>query len=367
MAEIFGSDGDDTLPGTKENDTIVSGAGNDTLAGRDGADLLQGEDGNDVLFGEDGNDTLEGGAGVDDFFGGAGDDLIDGGAGDGLFDGGAGADTMLGDAGRDIFYNVNAGDVIDGGEGGDEDSDRINLEGSMPEGGGFRIIRDAENSENGSVQYFDADGNDAGEIIFSNIEKIVPCFTPGTRIATPRGEVTVENLSVGDRVVTRDNGLQVIRWIGSRTLQAHELVGSGHLAPICIAKGALGNDLPERDMTVSPNHRILVANDKTALYFEESEVLVAAKHLTGLAGVKPVQGTDVTYIHLMFDQHEIILSDGTWSESFQPGLQSLAGVGNAQRAELFELFPELATHAGVERYSAARRSVKAHEAAVLVR
>ena len=139
-----------------------------------------------------------------------------------------------------------------------------------------------------------------------------------------------------------------------------------HLAPVLIRKGALGNDLPERDMMVSPNHRMLVANDKTVLYFEESEVLVAAKHLTGLVGVTRTQNVDTTYIHLLFDQHEVVLSDGTWSESFQPGLNSLAGVGKAQRDELLELFAELGTREGVQRYASARRSIKAHEAALLV-
>jgi hypothetical protein len=366
MADIIGTDRDDSIPGTDENDSIVSGAGNDTIAGRGGDDFVDGGEGDDALFGGVGNDTLIGGAGVDDFFGGDGDDLLVGGEGDGIFDGGAGADAMTGGSGRDIFYNVTAGDVIDGGEGGQGDFDRINLDGAVPTGGSFNIIRDVDNRENGTINFLDADGNDAGRIVFTNIEKVVPCFTPGTRIATPRGEVAVEDLSKGDRVITRDNGLQTIRWIGTRTLTQQELAGASHLCPVLICKGALGNDLPERDMMVSPNHRMLVANEKTALYFEESEVLVAAKHLTGLPGVSIATDVAVTYIHLMFDQHEVILSDGTWSESFQPGLQSLAGVGNAQRTELFELFPELATHAGVKNYASARRSVKAHEAALLI-
>jgi len=274
---------------------------------------------------------------------------------------------MIGDVGQDIFYNVNAGDVIDGGEGGDVDFDRINLDGSIPEGGSFTIDRSADNPENGTIKYFDADGNDAGKIVFTNIEKVVPCFTPGTRIATPRGQVAVETLKVGDLVMTRDNGMQPIRWIGTRALSARDFYAAEHLYPIRIAKGALGNDLPERDMWVSPNHRMLVASDKTVLYFEESEVLVAAKHLTGLVGVGAATCEEAKYIHLMFDQHEVILSDGTWSESFQPGVQALAGVGNAQRLELLEIFPELANYGGIAGYPSARRSVKAHEAALLIR
>lgn len=111
-------------------------------------------------------------------------------------------------------------------------------------------------------------------------------------------------------------------------------------------------------MMVSPNHRILVSNDKTALLFEESEVHVAAKHLTELECIDVVEVSWTTYIQLLFDQHEVILSDGAWTESFQSGDHSLAGVGNAQRTEILELFPELGTRAGMDGYTAARRSLK---------
>lgn len=367
MADINGTDQSDSIQGTDDNDLIVSGEGHDTISGGAGDDDLLAGDGNDFVFGNDGNDTILGGNGIDDLFGGAGDDVIDGGTGADLISGGAGSDTLIGGTENDVFYNLNAGDVVDGGEGGNNDFDRLNLEGSTPVGGRFTVQYSDDNPENGVVNYFDADGNDAGQINFKNIEKVVPCFTPGTRIATPRGEVAVENLTVGDRVITRDNGLQAIRWIGSRDMSAEDLSAAEHLSPIRIAQGALGNDLPERDMMVSPNHRMLVASDKTALYFEENEVLVAAKHLTGLPGISAVHDIATTYIHLMFEQHEVILSDGTWSESFQPGLQSLAGVGNAQRNELLELFPALGTHDGINNYASARRSLKAHEAALLVK
>ncbi len=366
MANIHGTNLPDSILGTEDPDLIISAEGNDTINGLAGADDLLAGDGDDLVFGGAGNDTILGEAGVDDLFGGEGDDIIHGGTGDDLINGGAGSDRMDGAEGSDVFYNLNAGDFVIGGE-SEGDRDVLNLEGSAPEGGSFVVERSDDDPENGIVRYFDADGGDAGFLTFKNIEKVIPCFTPGTRIATPRGEVTVENLKVGDRVITRDNGLQVIRWIGAREMSADEMAGATHLCPILISKGALGNDLPERDMMVSPNHRMLVANDKTALYFEESEVLVAAKHLTGLPGVCIAGEVATTYIHLMFEQHEVILSDGTWSESFQPGLQSLAGVGNAQRTELLELFPMLGTQAGIDSYVSARRSLKAHEAVLLVK
>ncbi|GLO74608.1 Hint domain-containing protein [Phaeobacter italicus] len=176
-----------------------------------------------------------------------------------------------------------------------------------------------------------------------NGDRDVPCFTPGTHIATPFGACAVEALNVGDRVVTRDNGLQTIRWIGSRHLDHKKLKDAGEFQPVLIAEGALGDGMPERDLLVSPNHRVLIANDKTAFYFENREILIAAKHLTGLNGVDAVETSSIEYIHFVFDRHEVVLSDGAWIESFQPADQSLRGLDRAQRQEVLELFPELKT------------------------
>ena len=186
-------------------------------------------------------------------------------------------------------------------------------------------------------------------------------------IATAKGERRVEDLVEGDRIITRDNGIQVIRWVGARDMTGAEFDKAEHLKPILIQQGALGGGLPERDMMVSPNHRVLIANDKTALYFEEREVLVAAKFLTEMDGVDVVEVSATTYIHIMFDQHEVVLSDGAWTESFQPGDQTLAGVGDEQRAEILELFPELETREGIDDYTSARRALKKHEAKLIVK
>lgn len=79
------------------------------------------------------------------------------------------------------------------------------------------------------------------------------------------------------------------------------------------------------------------------LHLGQSEVLVPALHLVGREGITQESGGAVTYIHLMFDSHEIVLADGVWSESFHPGEQTLAALSDAQREEIFGLFPDLAT------------------------
>lgn len=379
---VDGGDGADLITGGEGSDTITGGAGDDTIhGGLDPAlpdptalpdatdpvpdndrDLIDGGSGNDLIFGQDDDDTITGGGGNDTIDAGIDDDLVDGSTGNDVIAGGEGADTLLGGDDRDTFLGATPGDVIDGGEGGD-DFDTLDLTGSGP----LRVILDQSNPENGIVNFLDGDGIVTGTATFQNIENIVPCFTPGTVIATPQGERLVEHLRVGDKIVTRDNGLQEIRWVGHKPMDWRALAAHPHLKPILIQKGALGNGLPERDMLVSPNHRMLVANDRTALYFEEHEVLVATKHLINHRGIHPIESIGTTYIHFMFDRHEVVLANGTWTESFQPGDYSLKGMGNAQRNEIFELFPELKTAKGREAYGSVRKTLKRFEARLLRR
>ncbi len=182
----------------------------------------------------------------------------------------------------------------------------------------------------------------------------VACFTKGTMIGTPTGEKPVENLKTGDRVLTRDNGIQEVRWAGAREIDWHTLTQNVHVRPVLIRKGALGDGLPVRNMMLSPNHRVLVPAADDHDGYGETEILASARHLIGNPGVQEVEAMGVTYLHLLFDRHEIILSDGAWSESFQPSDFSLRAVGNAQRLEILDLFPELGTRAGIEKFTTAR-------------
>ncbi|MFU1476596.1 Hint domain-containing protein [Roseovarius sp. C7] len=367
---LDGGAGDDLILGEDDNDTILGGEGNDTLDGGIDDDFIRGQDGDDSVLGGDGDDTLRGGNGDDTIEGGDGDDVIEGRADNDLIIGGAGADTMSGDTGRDTFIIGSAadgtGDIADGGAGGD-DFDTLDL--SAIGGANFDVVNETVdpdgNSTSGTVNFLDGDGNVTGSMEFSEIERIIPCFTPGTLIATPKGERKVEELEVGDKVITRDNGLQEIRWIGRRDLQGRELLQAPQLKPVLIRAGALGRGLPETDLLVSPNHRVLINNEKSALYFDEREVLVAAKHLVSLEGVDHVDTDEVSYIHFMFDHHEVVLSNGSWTESFQPGEQTLGDMDEAQREEIYTLFPELREAEGIDAYQSARRSLKKHEARLL--
>ncbi|WP_299348176.1 Hint domain-containing protein [uncultured Shimia sp.] len=391
--DIIAGDGDDVVDGGDDNDIIRGEGGNDSLEGGDGFDQISGGDDNDtidggadsdVLDGGDGDDSITGGTGNDGLYGNTGDDFLDGGDGSDLVVGGAGDDTIelggddgdidlaFGNNDQDTFQNLGGGDTVIGGEGGD-DFDTINLDGSIPPGGSYVVNYDAGDptfdpvtgkSESGTITLLDSNGDPAGTITFGQIENIV-CFTPGTVILTTSGEVPVEQLKAGDQVVTRDNGLQTIRWVGSKALSGRNLLQRPNLRPVMIRKGSLGPNLPERDMMVSPNHRMLMVSHQAQLLFAESEVLTAAKHMTHLDGVHQVQVGGVEYVHFLCDNHEVVLANGTWSESFQPGAFSMGSMDDAQRSEIYDLFPELQDHKGLDNYTSARLTLKAHEAKLL--
>lgn len=344
---FFGNAGNDRLDGRGGDDSLYGGADTDTVLGGAGADLVDGGSGNDLVLGGAGNDTV---------LGAAGDDALNGGDGADSLDGGTGNDTITVGSGTEGY-----GDSVAGGENsGDNDVLDLTAWGWAL----TNIVYDPMNGENGTVEFLDAGGTVIGTMTFTGIETVIPCFTPGTLISTARGEVPVEDLQPGDRVQTRDSGLQPIRWIGRRQLSLADLIVKPALRPVEIARGALGNGLPVRDMKVSPQHRMLIEGARAEMLFGEAEVLVAATHLTALDGVEEKLTAGVSYIHLLFDHHEIICADGAWSESFQPALRMVNGMDAAQRSEIAELFPEIA---GEEfDFPAARLSLKAHEARVLL-
>ncbi len=158
------------------------------------------------------------------------------------------------------------------------------------------------------------------------------CFTPGTWIETATGPRLIETLQVGDLVTTLDQGSQRIRQIVDDRFRAVP-----DIAPIRFATAAIGNDAP---LTVSPQHRMLITGWQAELYFGQDEVLVAAKHMVNGDSIRQVVGGIVRYIHLLFDDHQIIFAQGVPSESFFPG--HVMESDNAAQAEMLRLFPTLA-------------------------
>ncbi|EEW58992.1 conserved hypothetical protein [Ruegeria sp. TrichCH4B] len=194
----------------------------------------------------------------------------------------------------------------------------------------------------------------------------VICFTPGTRIATPDGPKPVETLREGDRVQTRDNGAQVVQWIGARRMSGARLFVMPGLRPIRIRAGALGIDRPERELLVSPEHRMLVRGRAARALFNEPEVLVAARDLINGRTIEVDSSVrEVTYVHLLLEHHQVIWANGVETESFHPANAALSALDDSDRKRLLRRLPGI-EHDPASYGAFARRNLSASEAAILM-
>jgi Ca2+-binding RTX toxin-like protein len=417
---IYGGTGNDALIGGAGNDTLHGDADDDNLAGGDGTDQLFGGSGADTLTGGNGNDGMEGGTGSDRFVldDNHGSDAVTGGEDSGDIDvvdatavagnltvavSGLEAGTLSGAGLGTSFTQV---ERLELGSGNDtvtvtDGTQAIELDGN---GGIDRLVIGGGAVQRSSVTLADTasgtftPGNglpavvfgpgqpvqvsdilssyktgsfvinsttplsgQAGAVEFEDFEGLtfdMICFARGARILTPHGERAVEDLRPGDLVETLDHGPQPIRWAGSSRRAAQ-----GHLAPVLIRAGALGN---ARDLRVSPQHRMLISGWQVSLLFGEDEVLVPAKALENGTTILRDPGGIVEYFHLLFDRHEVIWAEGTPSESFHPGQQGWNALDAPARTEILGLFPELGT--AFSGYGpSARASLRSFEGRALAR
>lgn len=328
----------EAVPQENFDDSIEAGAGNDLIYAGEGNDWVHGGTGNDTIYGEAGNDSLAGNEGDDTFYVGSGD-------------------SAHGDDGDDTFIidgsELNGGTIgVLGGEGDETTGDTLDFGGHLL--AGSVVITDGDDANGGKTGT--AQLTDGTTVNFSQIEKII-CFAGDSRIETPFGPRSVQELKAGDLVLTRDNGPQPIRWVGTKTV-----AGRGKLAPIIFAKGSIGNS---HALQVSPQHRMLIDDYRAELLFGQREVIAAASFLVNGADIIQQETDNITYYHLLFDHHEIIKSAGAWSESYQPGDYSLAGLNPKAREEVFALFPELRSDPGAFGPSA-RQSLTCGSARLLV-
>lgn len=246
---------------------------------------------------------------------------------------------------------VSAGDTVTLGSG---QQVTLNADGT------FQIVTDSDH-DTVHFTYEVAAINPAGNIAQTDIGFVsvttIPCFVAGTMIRTAEGDVPVETLQPGTLVQTVDNGLQPLRWIGRR-----QVSGLGELAPVRIKAGTFG---PHGCLRVSPQHRILVRDFLAEMLFGEGEVLVKAKDLVNSRSVKRAPCDRVEYVHLLFDRHEVIYSEGLATESFLPGNQTSEMFDADVLREICRIFPELNPKTGEGYGPAARRILKSYEAEVL--
>lgn len=133
-------------------------------------------------------------------------------------------------------------------------------------------------------------------------------FSRGTRITLASGEQRpIEQVAVGDMVLTRDDGAQQVRWIGQSTVRA-----VGEFAPIRIRAGALHN---MHDLRVSPDHRLFIYQRSDVLGAGRHEVLIRARHLVNGDSIVQEDGGFVDYFQILFDEHQIIFAEGIAAET----------------------------------------------------
>lgn len=370
---ITGNALDNMLWGLGGTDTLNGGGGNDTLSGGTGNDTLNGGSGDDTLLGEAGNDVLDGGIGRDTYL--AQQAAIDVSVDD------LGNGTVISDVGdTDLFSSIE--NFVAGETAGQADTitltttiSDVGLISGIDDGATQGLTTGTFTLPNGTVIAFGGPGQPSyddiiagiqdntywaggviritggdesgqvGNISFSNFENInitVTCFTHGTMIETPDGPRAIETLRIGDLVQTMDRGAQPIRWIGMRPLGRAALSANPKLLPIRISAGALGGGLPVRDLLVSRQHRVLVRSKVAERMFGSREVLMPAVKLLPMDGIEPATDMEaVQYFHMLFDQHEIVFSNGAATESLFTGPEALKSVSAEGLEEIQALFPEI--------------------------
>jgi Hint domain/Domain of unknown function (DUF4347) len=132
------------------------------------------------------------------------------------------------------------------------------------------------------------------------------CYCRGTLIETGRGQKKVETLNIGDKVRTASGALRAIKWIGQRSYAGRFVRGRKDILPVCIKPSALADNVPERDLWISPNH---------AMYIDG--VLIEAKDLiNGVSIVQAAQVEKLEYFHIELNTHDVLIAEGALSESF---------------------------------------------------
>jgi hypothetical protein len=132
------------------------------------------------------------------------------------------------------------------------------------------------------------------------------CYCAGTLIATAHGDVPVEDLKFGDNLVTGSGTLRPIKWIGRRSYGGRFIAGSKDILPVCIKAGALADNVPRRNLWISPHHAMFIDG-----------LLIEARHLVdGTSIVQAKRADTVSYFHVELDTHDVIVAEGALSETY---------------------------------------------------
>lgn len=163
----------------------------------------------------------------------------------------------------------------------------------------------------------------------------VPCFCQGTHLATDQGDVPVDWLGPGDRVLTKDHGYQAILWVGRSKISRANLKKYPSLRPIRIAANSISAGVPAQDLRLSPEHRMLLGSAHLELLFGVAEAFAPVKSIVdGQQITQTDPQHEVSYYHVLFERHEIVLAEGLWSESFFPEKVTLGALSDGDRKKV---------------------------------
>lgn len=174
------------------------------------------------------------------------------------------------------------------------------------------------------------ENNNQGDLTtneFDNTEALTLCYLTGTLILTDKGEVPVEDLKIGDLVHTAEGRLEPIKWVGIQTTNPQRVKNPLRGYPVLIKAGALGNQLPKRDLYVSPDHAVLF----------EGLLINAGALVNDVSIIKTEPTETFTYYHIELDKHALLFAEGVPAESFLPQKEDRYCYDNG--AEYEELYP----------------------------
>lgn len=328
---IEGDGGNDTISGGSGDDTIFAGSGDDSVSGGDGDDSIAGGTGDDTITGADGDDTIRGGGGDDTFtysVGDGADTITDFNAGNSgtLSDGDTTNNDYIDLTGfYDNLWELYADQADDGVL---NQSNTTDLSGNA--------VDYSDNSEFGPDGSLTFTGASADNSSFTSENTGVACFTKGTTILTPQGEVPIETLTAGDTVVLAGGRHDTILWIGRSAISTRDQARFKHLRPICLPAGMFGL---EQNLVVSRPHCIAGEAITSAL----SGLLVPAAQLANnWPGVLVAQvQAGLVYYHILLPGHALLVSNGLPSESFYPGPLAMSYLAPDTKDALFDAAPNL--------------------------
>ncbi len=238
---------------------------------------------------------------------GSGSDLLDGGAGSDHYFGMGGADTFVVSAQDNVVSETDTIWDFNRGAG-----DKITLENTS---GGQLYTYEVNNLLSAATIGADTTltASNGSTIVIKGVTDLtaadfnvnVACFMPGTRFATDKGEVAIEDLKVGEMMLT-EHGYRPLKWLAHRDVDWSMIIPR-RAAPVLVKQGALGDNLPQRDLFISPAHALLVDG-----LLVTAELLVNGDSIVQLTDFD----RDFTYYNIELDEHSVVYAEGMAVESY---------------------------------------------------